>query len=296
MKYSNAAVTGSTGFIGSHLTVKLREMGINVFEISRSSSRTDITSLDQVKNIPSQEIVFHLAGVTNISLSFENPYHAYINNVVGTLNMLEWCRKNEVPKMVFLSTFVYGFPQYLPVDEIHPAAPTNPYSTSKLLAEELCHAYCRDYGLNVAVLRLFNVYGPGQKSDFVIPRIIEQLLTGKVQLGASAPKRDFVYIDDVVDSIVSVSRSEIRGFEVFNIGSGISYSIKEIASELSSLYFKATGNQVSINFSDVLKKGDVLDTVANIEKAKNILNWYPKTDINAGLLKTLRAYLDEHKE
>jgi UDP-glucose 4-epimerase len=106
MKYSNAAVTGSTGFIGSYLTVKLREMGINVFEISRSSSRTDITSLDQVKNIPAQEIVFHLAGITNISLSFENPYHAYINNVVGTLNMLEWCRINKVPKMVFLSTFV----------------------------------------------------------------------------------------------------------------------------------------------------------------------------------------------
>ncbi|MFA0823872.1 MAG: NAD-dependent epimerase/dehydratase family protein [Methanomethylovorans sp.] len=296
MQYSNAAVTGSTGFIGSYLTDRLREMGINVFEISRSSSRTDITSLDQVKNIPAQEIVFHLAGITNISLSFENPYHAYINNVVGTLNMLEWCRINKVPKMVFLSTFVYGFPQYLPVDEKHPAAPTNPYSTSKLLAEELCQAYCRDYGLNVAVLRLFNVYGPRQKSDFVIPRIIEQLPTGKVKLGASAPKRDFVYIDDVVDSIVNASRSEIRGFEVFNIGSGISYSIKEIASELSSLYFKETGNYVSLNFSDVLKKGDVLDTIANIEKAKNILNWYPKTDINAGLLKTLRAYLDEHKE
>lgn len=296
MKYSNAAVTGSTGFIGSHLTDRLREMGINVFEISRSSSRTDITSLDQVTNIPAQEILFHLAGITNISLSFENPYHVYINNVVGTLNMLEWCRINEVPKMVFLSTFVYGFPQYLPVDEKHPSAPTNPYSTSKLLAEELCQAYCRDYGLNVAVLRLFNVYGPGQKSDFVIPRIIEQLPTGKVQLGASAPKRDFVYIDDVVDSIVSAARSEICGFEVFNIGSGISYSITEIASELSSLYFKETGNYVSVNFSDVLKKGDVLDTIANIEKAKNIFNWYPKTDINAGLLKTLRAYLDEHKE
>lgn len=295
MKYSNAAVTGSTGFIGSHLTAKLREMGIDIFEISRSFSQIDITSCDQVKNIPAQEVLFHLAGITNISLSFETPYHVYINNVVGTLNMLEWCRKNEVPKMVFLSTFVYGLPQYLPVDEKHPATPTNPYSTSKLLAEELCRAYCRDYGLNVAVLRLFNVYGPGQKSDFVIPRIIEQLSTGKVQLGASTPKRDFVYVDDVVDSILSASMSEINGFEIFNIGSGISYSIKEIASELSSLYFNETGNHVSINYNDVLKKGDVLDTVANIEKVKSKLNWYPKIDIKTGLFKTLRAYLDEHK-
>ncbi|WP_321419208.1 NAD-dependent epimerase/dehydratase family protein [uncultured Methanomethylovorans sp.] len=295
MKYTNAAVTGSTGFIGSHLTAKLREKGINIFEISRSSSQIDITSWDQVKNIPAQDVLFHLAGVTNISLSFENPHHVYINNVVGTLNMLEWCRKNEVTKMVYLSTFVYGIPQYLPLDEKHPATPTNPYSTSKLLAEELCQAYCRDYGLNVAILRLFNVYGPGQKPDFVIPRVIEQFPSGKVQLGASTPRRDFVYVDDVVDSIVSASISEIRGFEIFNIASGISYSIKEIASELSSLYSEETGNQVSINYSDVLKKGDVLDTVANIEKSKIILNWYPKIDIKTGLFKTLRAYLDEHK-
>lgn len=296
MKYSNAAVTGSTGFIGSHLKVKLQEMGINIFEISRSASRIDITSWEQVKGIPAQEVLFHLAGLTNISISFEKPHHAYFNNVVGTLNMLEWCRKNDVKKMVFLSTFVYGAPQYLPVDEEHPTAPTNPYSTSKLIAEEICQAYCRDYGLNIAVLRLFNVYGPGQKPDFVIPRIIEQLPAGKVQLGASAPKRDFVYVDDVVDSMICASTSEISGFEIFNIANGISYSVKEIASELSSLYFKATGNQVSIDYTDVLKKGDVLDTVANIEKAKRILNWHPKIDIKTGLLKTLRAYPDEHKE
>lgn len=296
MRYSNAAITGSTGFIGSHLIVKLREVGINIFEISRSASQIDITSWEQVKNIPAQEVLFHMAGVTNISLSFEKPHYVYVNNVVGTLNMLEWCRKNDVKKMVFLSTFVYGVPQYLPVDEEHPAAPTNPYSTSKLIAEEICQAYCRDYGLNIAVLRLFNVYGPGQKPDFVIPRIIEQLPTGKVQLGASAPKRDFVYVDDVVDSIVSASLSEINGFEIFNIGSGISFSIKEIAAELSSLYFEATGNKVSVNYSDVLKKGDVADTVANIEKAKRVLNWNPKIDIKTGLLKTLRAYLDEYKE
>ena len=195
-----------------------------------------------------------------------------------------------------MSSFVYGVPQYLPVDEEHPTAPTNPYSTSKLIAEEICQAYCRDHGLNIAVLRLFNVYGPGQKTDFVIPQIIEQLHTGKVQLGASTPKRDFVYVDDVVDSIISASISEISGFEVFNIANGISFSIKEIASELSSLYFEATGNPVSVSYTDVLKKGDVLDTVANIEKAKRALNWNSKIDIKTGLLKTLRAYLDEHKE
>ena len=80
MRYSNVAVTGSTGFVGSHLTVKLQEMGINVFEISRSASRIDITSWEQVKNIPAQEVLFHLAGVTNISLSFEEPQYVYMNN------------------------------------------------------------------------------------------------------------------------------------------------------------------------------------------------------------------------
>ena len=296
MEYNSAAVTGSSGFIGKYLVHKLKERGVKVFEINRSTNSIDVTDWEQFNKIPDQEIIFHLAGITNIQEAFSNPRMVYFTNFTGTLNVLDWCRLHEIKKMIFISTFVYGAPKYLPVDEEHPVSPNNPYSQSKLMAEELCKAYSRDYGMDITILRLFNIYGPCHKGNFLIPRILEQLFSGKVVLGNPVPKRDFLYITDVISAMIAASLSELKGCNVFNIGSGKSYSAQEIANLIADKYLEMTGKNISIIYMKEQRKGEIEDTIANIEKAKKILKWSPEVDIETGINMTLRAYLDEYRK
>ena len=295
MESNSVAVTGSSGFIGSHLVNALRERGCNILGISRSTNSIDVTDWEQVKKIPVQDVLFHLAGITNIQEAFTQPRNVYFTNYVGTLNMLEWCRIHDIEKMVYVSTFVYGVPQYLPVDEMHPTAPNNPYSQSKLMGEELCEAYCRDHDLNVTILRLFNIYGPRQNGAFLVPQILRQLSDEEVVLGDPSPKRDFLYISDVVNALIAASTSDIDGYNVYNVGSGKSYSAGEVADMLTDIYFEQTDKSTSIKYTCGKRKSEIADTIANIKKAKKDLQWTPQVDIKTGLSMTLRAYLDEHK-
>ena len=299
MRYNSAAVTGSSGFIGTHLMRALESRGIDCLGVSRSTNSIDITKWELVEEIPAQDVLFHLAGITNIPKSFANPTEVYFTNYVGTLNALEWSRINDVQKMIYVSTFVYGVPQYLPVDENHPTAPNSPYSQSKLLGEELCAAYCRDYGLDVVILRLFNIYGPGQKGDFLIPEIMRQLsrgVGGAVVIRDPHPRRDFLYVGDAVDALIAASASGECGCNIFNIGSGKSYSAGEIAEMLADLYCHYTGDRASVKYTYAKRKSEVSETIANINKAEEVLKWFPHIDIKMGLSYTLRAYLDDYQE
>ena len=274
----------------------LESRGIDCFGISRSTNSIDITKWELVEGMPARDTLFHLAGITNIQKSFANPTDVYFTNYVGTLNALEWSRINDVQKMIYVSTFVYGVPQYLPVDENHPTAPNSPYSQSKLLGEELCAAYCKDYGLDVVILRLFNIYGPGQKGDFLIPEIMRQLSGGIAVIGDPHPRRDFLYVGDAVDALIAASASGERGCNIFNIGSGKSYSAGEIAEMLVDIYRHYTGDRASIKYTYAKRKSEVSETIANIHKAEKVLRWSPRIDIKTGLSYTLRAYSDGHKE
>lgn len=296
MKYNTAAVTGSSGFVGKHLVHILKSKGISVMEISRTTSSIDVTNWEQVQRIPVQDVLFHLAGVVNVQESFEQPRNVYYTNYVGTLNMLEWCRVNKIERMVYASTFVYGVPEYLPVNEMHPVAPNNPYSQSKLMGEELCEAYCRDHGLNVTILRFFNIYGPGQTGNFLVPQILQQLSSGDIIIGDPSPKRDFVYISDVINALIMGSESDVGGCNIYNIGNSESHPAGLIADMLADLYFEYTGKNVSIKYTCGKRKSEIADTIANIGKAAKDLKWIPQVDIKTGLSMTLRAYLDEHKE
>lgn len=296
MKYHTAAVTGNSGFVGKHLVHMLKSKGISVLEISRTSNSIDVTNWEQVQRIPEQDVLFHLAGIVNVQESFEQPRNVYYTNCVGTLNMLEWCRIHQIKRMVYASTFVYGVPEHLPVDEMHPVAPNNPYSQSKLMGEELCDAYCRDHGLNVTILRFFNIYGPGQTGNFLVPHILQQLSSGDVIIGDPSPKRDFVYISDVINALIAGSESDISGCNIYNIGSGESHPAGMIADMLAGLYFEYTGKNVSTKYTYSKRKSEIADTIASIGKAKNDLKWTPQVDIKTGLSMTLRAYLDEYKE
>ena len=276
-------VTGSSGFVGKNLVEELKRQDADVLTLTdHDGRRIDIRDQQRVmriiKEIRDVDIVYHLAAITSVPFSFENPRETYDVNVLGTLNILELCRSCNADKIVFASSYVYGQPQYLPIDEKHPLQPTNPYARSKILGEELCRAYNTDFGLKCIILRPFNIYGVGQNKNFLIPSIIAQLRYGKIELKDPEPKRDFIYISDVIDAYIKAG--EFNGdFDVFNIGYGKSYSVKEIVDKIIYLY----GKDVKVKYSGERRKNEIMDTIADIKKAKEKLGWKPGVEIDNGL-------------
>ena len=281
-------VTGSRGFVGKNLVEELKRQDADVLTLTdHDGRRIDIRDQQRVEAIINKirniDIVYHLAAITSVPFSFENPRETYDVNVLGTLNILELCRLCNADKIVFASSYVYGQPQYLPIDEKHPLQPTNPYARSKILGEELCRAYNTDFGVKCIILRPFNIYGVGQGKNFLIPLIIAQLRYGKIELKDPEPKRDFIYISDVIDAYIKAG--EFNGdFDVFNIGYGKSYSVKEIVDKIIYLY----GKDVKVKYSGERRKNEIMDTIADIKKAKEKLGWKPSVEIDNGLSNLLK--------
>lgn len=269
-------VTGSDGMLGKCLVEELKKQKFNVLPFDKAQG--DVTDWNSVKNMGKADIICHLAGIPSVAYSFENPLEVMRVNAIGTLNMLELARKNKVEKFVFISSYLYGSPKYLPVDEKHPLQPGNPYAYSKLVAETFCEGYHNAYGIHMVIFRPFNIYGSNQK-NMVIPTIIEQLNSGKVVLNDIEPKRDYVYISDVISAIISSFKPNIKGYEVFNIGTGKSYSV----GELTDIIFHISGKKVPVVNLKQRRPNEIMDCVADIAKAKAILGWKPKISLAEGL-------------
>jgi len=284
----NTLVTGSEGFIGKHLVSSLKEKEASVEEIDIKKG-IDLTNWEQlhdfIKNTARIDVLFHLAAIVFIPYSFKNPRTTYTTNIVGTLNMLEIARTLDIKKFVFASTYVYGWPQYLPIDENHPIQAISPYNQSKILGEELCNGYHNDYGLKCIILRPFNIYGTGQNKDFLIPSIIAQLPSKKITLENPKPMRDYVYIDDVVSAYIKAATYDAKGIEIFNIGAGVSYSVKEIADKIISL---SQNKEATVSYTYKTRENEIMNIVADIQKAKEKMKWQPTIDIDSGLSKLLK--------
>jgi UDP-glucose 4-epimerase len=273
-------VTGGTGFVGRNLVSSLRMRGLDVVTLNDyMGSSIDVRDWQQINEIADVGAVYHLAGITSIPYSLENPRETFEINVAGTVNVLEFCRLHKVEKVVFASSYLYGQPQYLPVDENHPLRPTNPYAVSKVLAEEVCRAYHEYYGLECAILRLFNLYGKGQSANFLIPSIVKQLAGRRIELLDAEPRRDFLYIKDGVDAFIKAAGYVASGFEVFNIGAGVSYKVSDIV----DLAVKLARVECNIVYRNERKRNAIMDTVADISKAKRLLQWQPQVSFEDGL-------------
>lgn len=271
-------VTGHKGFIGSHLFSRLiEESNLNNYDVITSEG-INLQESTNVKKIPKVSLIVHLAAKTYIPDSFLKPEEYYQNNILSTLNILEKA-KADGARVIFLSTYIYGVPKYLPVDEIHPSNPMNPYTQSKLICEQLCEAYSRDFSLNVAILRPFNIYGPGQASNFFIPTIISQINSATISLHDPKPKRDYIFINDLIDVIMLFVNQKFKGFEIFNVGTGESYSVEEVV----DLILKFSKSKASVEYSNQTRKGEVNDCKASIEKLTNKFGWKPSISIEAGL-------------
>lgn len=306
-KRDRILVTGACGLIGSYLIKRLLEKDITVTafdtiatlnpavrnKISPEEVKSKIDfitgnteNVEHVSNaIKNADFVFHFAARTFIPDSWKNPGEFYRTNIIGTANVLEACRENDCG-ITYISSYVYGAPRYLPIDERHPLQSYNPYSHSKILAEQVCDYYRDNYGLKMTVFRPFNIYGPGQNEVFLIPEILRQLMSyekEKIIMNDLAPKRDYLYVNDLVEALVMSMKG---GGGVYNIGSGYSVSVEEII----KLALKISGREKEFLSRNEKRENEIYDVVADISKAKKELKWSPRTSLEEGIRNCLEFY------
>jgi UDP-glucose 4-epimerase len=238
-------------------------------------------------------VVVHLAASTGVAQSVENPKGDLESNVVGTFNMLEAARLNQVEKFIFSSSGAPLGEAVPPLNEETVPKPVSPYGASKLAGEAYCSAYYRTFGIKTVSLRFGNVYGPGSKhKDSVIAKFISQALHGeKLEVyGDGHQTRDFIYIDDLIEAIMCSERLDSGG-EVFQIATNRETTVNEICKFIVTLVEKNTGNKTDVLHAPA-RVGDVKRNYSDISKAKTILNWQPRYSIEQGLVETLKYFLE----
>ena len=277
------AVAGSDGFVGKHVCAQLEQQGHEIVRIDLAQG-FDLSDPKAHESIPEVDCFIHLANLVYVPGSYENPALYYRVNYMTTLNALEVCRKYTA-RLVYISSYVYGPPQYLPVDEKHPVCPFNPYAQTKVICEKLCEGYHRDFGVKVSIVRPFNIYGVGQKGMLLIPEIIGQLKDGKeeIHLKASSPRRDYINVVDVASAIFTCAMSK-EEYGVYNACSGESVSVKEIT-EIINRYLK---KKVRFSFSASDRPNEVDESRGSCEKLKAI-GWTASINFEAGIKELLQS-------
>lgn len=298
-------MTGGAGFIGRHLVARLLQDNLQITVIDDLSSsklpefpkgvrfyNEDIRARDSVADIFRKEKIdtcVHLAAVVGVGESISNPARAIDVNVNGTLSVLEACSKNNVRNLVFASSAaVYGNPKRLPLDENHVSDPISPYGASKVAGEALIAAYKHSGKLlNAVSLRFFNVYGEGQNPEYagVITKFKDRLVKGlaPVIYGDGEQTRDFIFVGDVVESIVLAAKSDRYG--VFNIGTGRPTSIIELAAKMIKIF----GYNDMKPIGEKAATGQILHSYAEVKSVKSALGFEAKNELETTLKRVVES-------
>lgn len=307
MSKGKALVTGGAGFIGHHLVRRLLEDGheVRVLDNFATGRRERLEGLDveivegDLRSyerahtaVRGMELVFHLGALPSVPRSMQDPLTTSAVNVDGTLNVLLAARDETVRRVVFSSSSsVYGANRELPKREDQQPLPVSPYGVSKLAAEHYCRAFTSVYGLETVSLRLFNVFGPGQDplSQYaaVVPRFIAALLEERppVIYGDGSQTRDFTFVADVVEALVSAAQSEAARGEVINVAAGAETSVRELAQLLAELL----GTEVTPSFEPP-RLGEVVRSAADRRKAAELVGWKPSWSLADALRECIEAH------
>lgn len=294
----NYLVSGGAGFIGSHLTDRLLKDKNRVVVIDDLSEgklenlptnnknlefhKTSI--LDDIGNLFKHiDVVFHLGAITRPQQSIEEPEVFNRINVEGTLKTLINCKNNNVKRLVFASSAsIYGEQDIFPTMEIAKPNPMSPYALTKIIGERYCDLFSRIYGLETICLRFFNVYGtrmnPDSEYAALIPGFIKKMKADirPTIFGDGEQARDFVFIDDIIDGIVKASKCDFSN-EIINLGSGENITVNKVAECINKL----TNSKVKPVHGEPLL--EPRNTLADISKAKYMLDWSPKTSLMEGI-------------
>ena len=309
-KKAKVLVTGANGFIGSHLSERLINLGAKITVLLEYNpnnylghlkflQKNMLSEIEQIlgdirdpelikKIVKGKDTIFHLGALVSVPYSFINPREVFEVNAEGTLNILLAARDQEVNKIVTTSTSeVYGTALYTPIDENHPLQAQSPYAASKIAADKIAESFYKTYNLPVATIRPFNTYGPRQSDRAIIPTIIIQALKkSTINIGSTTPRRDLSYVSDAVDGFMKIAESKESIGQVINIGLGEDISI----GELIKMILLIMGKEMKIISTEKRKrpkKSEVMRLLCDNSKAKNIVNWMPKVSLKEGLSMTI---------
>lgn len=311
MSKEKILVTGSDGFIGSHLTERLLDLDYQVkafvyYNSFNSYGWLDSISKDKLKQVEvftgdirdpngvrnavkGCDSVMHLAALIGIPFSYHSPDSYIDTNIKGTLNVLQACRDYDVKKILITSTSeVYGTAKYVPIDEEHPLQGQSPYSASKIGADQIALSFFRSFNLPVTIVRPFNTYGPRQSARAVIPTIITQILSGitEIHLGSLHPTRDLLFVKDTAEAFVEILKADNVLGEVINIATKSEISIGDLA----TLIIKNFGKDIKLIPDDTRirpEKSEVERLLGKNDKILGLTKWKQKYTLEQGLKETI---------
>jgi len=300
----NVLVTGAAGFIGSHLSRRLLREGAHVIGVDsfadfyprwikernlapfRSHREFefldhDLLELDLEGVLGRVEVVYHLAAQAGVRSSWGRNFSVYVkDNIQATQRLLEAAKEKPLHRLVYASSSsVYGLTPTLPMSETSLLYPLSPYGVTKLAAEQLCFLYWKNYGVPTVSLRFFTVYGPGQRPDMAFHRFFQAIAEGRPVsiFGDGEQTRDFTYVDDIIEAALAASRLGRPG-EVYNVGGGH----RERLNDLFPVLEETCRRKVNV-VREEKQKGDVIHTLADIQKARRELGYKPQTGLKEGL-------------
>lgn len=315
----NILLTGGAGFIGSHIAERLLSEGHSVVcldnfddfydpSIKRENIRLALassayrlvegdirnaTDLDRCMAGGGIDVVVHMAARAGVRPSLLQPHLYYDVNTTGTLEVLEAMRRHGVRRLVMASSSsVYGNAPKTPFSEHDPVdTPISPYAASKKACELLAYTYHHLYGFDIFCLRLFTVYGPRQRPEMAIHQFVRKIIAGDpiVMYGDGSTRRDYTYVEDIVDGIVA-SVHRVNGYEILNLGESRTITLAELVSAIEA----ATGIRAKI-VREPMQPGDVLVTYADVAKARRILGYSPQFTVQEGVRRFVDWYRGKGK-
>lgn len=306
-----ALVTGAAGFIGSHLCDRLLSDGWEVVAVDSFSSyydvsekeanaaalnerglvveKLDLLDADLGRLLDGVDVVFHQAGQPGVRSSWADLPSYTSNNILATQKLLDAAKGQPLRRFVFASSSsVYGDALTYPTTEDTQPKPINPYGVTKLAAEHLCSVYSRNWNLPVAILRYFTVYGPRQRPDMAMHRLIEAAVSGKPfpLFGTGSQIRDFTYVGDVVGANLAAAMKDSPAGSIVNIAGGDATSVSKVIAIVEML----TGRQVALDRTPP-QAGDVERTGASTVRAQALMGWSPTVSVSDGLEKQVAWHL-----
>ena len=315
----NWLITGGCGFIGSNLIRNMIDSGVAPEQItvldnfsglksdtlmSKFGSGVNVVQGDvrdleivnqTLKNI---DTVIHLAASTSVDLSVAEPHLDFHHNATGTLNVLQSCCINAVKRFVFASSSAVLGEAEPPIHENLAPRPISPYGASKLAGEAYCSAFTHSYGLETVCLRFANVYGPGAaNSRAIVPNFIASALSGAPLTinGDGSATRDYVYVDDLCEAIISAATKTVPKSAVYQIASNSETTVKEMFDLIVAIVKQKTGQKVSFIHGSK-RQGDIERSFSDISRAKAELGWTPRTPLETGMAQTISWFITEMSE
>ncbi|MCZ9890700.1 GDP-mannose 4,6-dehydratase [Brachyspira hyodysenteriae] len=313
----NILLTGVAGFIGSNLLDKLLQnkdntvIGIdnlndfydplikqnnikhNINNKNFIFYNIDLLNTEELKKIFENnkiDSIIHLAGYGGVRPSIENPKLYIDNNIIATLNILECMKNHKIQKLIYASSSsVYGnSKENIFTETLNVSEPISPYAMTKKACEELCYTYHKLYNIKVIALRFFTVYGKRQRPDLAISKFTKLILENNPipVFGDGSTMRDYTYIEDIVSGIILAIEYNKTNYEIINLGGGEPINLERMIKTIETVL----GKKAIINRME-MQKGDVDKTVANITKARNLLNYNPSTSFENGIKKFIDWYM-----